>query len=333
MSQKKYHEVTALVALIQSLYPSNRPKRALDLGSGRAHLSRALALPPLNMAVTAVDSSDIQLSGANKLDATYTRQHTDEMVLEHRLQKLSSAEDIRQLFEGWCHERSTEKEEEVAPLVLGLHACGDLSVSILQAFADNTAPASLVLVSCCYNLLSASKLHLSGVAVPRITYNHLTLSTQTPDMWDATAALLLSHRKLFYRARLEADCGRQLDRRIGRVRDWAYASYATYRAAALGKSGADRHTPSTPAAARLTVDGVSDDDDDEEEEAEAEARLLFRFSCLWTLRALLGPVVESYILLDRHLYLQQKGAKSELVPVFDQASGSLRNMAFVSLHE
>lgn len=163
MNPKKDHEVGSLVTLIQTLWPSpeTRPKYAMDLGSGRAHLSRTLARPPLSMHVCAVDSSDSQLLGAERLDSFYERQSQETIQLDHRLRKLDSPEDITTLLNQWTSDVAEGETSQTgsSPLVVALHACGDLSVHILRAFASRarqSQPLSLVLVSCCYNMLSDS---------------------------------------------------------------------------------------------------------------------------------------------------------------------------------
>lgn len=51
----------------------------------------------------------------------------------------------------------------------------------------------------------------------------------------------------------------------------------------------------------------------------------------WALRAALGPLVESYILLDRLLFLQEQGNSVEafLFPIFDPTL-SPRNIAVIA---
>lgn len=51
----------------------------------------------------------------------------------------------------------------------------------------------------------------------------------------------------------------------------------------------------------------------------------------WTLRAALGPVLETLILLDRLLFLQEQGSSVEslILPIFDPAL-SPRNMALIA---
>lgn len=162
------------------------------------------------------------------------------------------------------------------------------------------------------------------------------LATQSPLSWPTKGAeAFLPLRKLFYRSRLDAELEGfalgypeqvQQAKRVGRLSDSSFSSYDVFRAKALVKMGLPQlaHEPLLPFVTSAPADKV-----------DMEQRLFFRFCCLWTLRSLLGPVIESCILLDRHLYLnahlQQEGStqSSQLIPVFDQTSGSLRNMAFI----
>lgn len=62
-----------------------------------------------------------------------------------------------------------------------------------------------------------------------------------------------------------------------------------------------------------------------------------RLEVLHILRCLLGPLVESMILLDRLLWVREElqaqtetsGVQADLVNLFDQATGSGRNVALV----
>jgi len=85
--------------------------------------------------------------------------------------------------------------------------------------------------------------------------------------------------------------------------------------------------------------------DDEEGEGEQEEENwkegLFLLRVWWTIRSWLGPPLESLVVLDRYLLLVEglyrgvegeAGAerrKVEMVNIFDQATGSLRNIALV----
>jgi hypothetical protein len=68
---------------------------------------------------------------------------------------------------------------------------------------------------------------------------------------------------------------------------------------------------------------------------------LFLLRVWWTIRSWLGPPLESLAVLDRYLLLVEglygqeggteggKGRKVEMVNIFDQSTGSLRNIALV----
>ena len=68
---------------------------------------------------------------------------------------------------------------------------------------------------------------------------------------------------------------------------------------------------------------------------------LWRLQVFWTLRSWLGPVLESLLVLDRWVYLVEglreagewerggEGRRVELVNLFEQSTGSLRNLALV----
>ena len=140
------------------------------------------------------------------------------------------------------------------------------------------------------------------------------LATQAPAQWTLQQQLL-STTKLFYRARLRCEL-QAYDptfdaeaQRLGRIRDGAYSDWVTYRTEALTKFGLD---PRLVAVLPL-------------EQSEDVPR--FRFAMLWTIRAALGPVIESLIVSDRFEFLRENAMDAQLVPLFDQATGSLRNLA------
>lgn len=66
------------------------------------------------------------------------------------------------------------------------------------------------------------------------------------------------------------------------------------------------------------------------EEAWEEAK--WRLQLFWTVRSWVGPVVESLVVLDRWAFVAEgleEGRRVELVNLFEQATGSLRNLAIV----
>jgi hypothetical protein len=172
-----------------------------------------------------------------------------------------------------------------------------------------------------------------------LSTQHLHLATQTPLTWSfdtsdsLSSATALSIRKVTYRALLS----RRLDpsvraetgpsdlrevhwaqKRVGRLASSAYRDFNSYLALAakrlqVGEAMLDTKTRMQP------------------DESDLQSNL----EALYVLRCFIGPVIESYIALDRLLYLQEYLQESNskrsvyLCNLFDQGTGSLRNLALV----
>ncbi|GAA5930183.1 uncharacterized protein JCM15063_004737 [Sporobolomyces koalae] len=375
-SPKKHHEVVQFCSLVQSMLDEERCSHCVDVGSGRAHLSRALASPPLDLHVLALDWSSSQKSGAEKLDQIRTKAELNPTVgsLTHRVSSLDAAGVSRVLQEWPPSSPGSQGDEERSSrdpaLLVALHACGDLTPDSIQAFTefstDQTTLSSLssrpraVFVGCCYNLQTPERFPLSRSieqVLPTIELDphpvslaHLRLTPQSPPTWHLTAAASTAFRsatsKLAYRSRLEAELewngfGTQIgERKVGRIpdcRDWA-----EYRTKAMGRietRGGDSPVV-VVAPCRFGVDEEEDDDDAEECEWQ---RGLWWLRVWWTIRSWLGPPLESLVVLDRFLLLvegltdptrsaagsEEGRRRVEMVNLFDQATGSLRNIALV----
>lgn len=254
-------------------------------------------------------------------------------------------------------------------LLVALHACGDLTPDAIKAFTDFSSSAAdddslssaprAVFVGCCYNLQTPSTFPLSRsigsvvatAAVPDarepISLAHLRLTPQSPPTWHAstgaTTAFLSATSKLAYRSRLEAELewngfGTEVgERKVGRIpdsRDWR-----EYRRKAI-----ERMTQRDgPDATLPTPCRFGSDEDEDEGDSDDWREGLFLLRTWWTIRSWLGPPLESLVVLDRYLLLceglyparaeaQVDGGKQrqvEMVNIFDQATGSLRNIALV----
>ncbi|KAF5360877.1 hypothetical protein D9756_004784 [Leucocoprinus leucothites] len=233
--------------------------------------------------------------------------------------------------------------------------------------------AASVVVGCCYNLMNAGDFPLSmymkslspPIDLPTSAYH---LAAQIPLTWLAghsppvpAPSVELALRKVTWRALLgkkirqlqSADTipdmninlnpGRQLPwsrlpaaktqnfdlneagtgatpemRRLGRLRDTAYNNWGTFIDVAGKKMGVYLGHTSNDLGAERDV-GLE--------------RLL---EVVHTLRCLVGPVVESAIVLDRMVWIEETlrsegctDVQAQLVNLFDQAAGSGRNIAIV----
>ncbi|KAG6900390.1 hypothetical protein C0993_011378 [Termitomyces sp. T159_Od127] len=326
MSPKKHHEVTRMSQFIASLALPDGV-HIVDVGAGQAYLTRALhallAAPAL-----ALDGDLGQTHGA--------RARTGPALtgITHRTVHLTPA-TLVSAIDAWVPPCATP----VPVLLVALHACGSLTPDLFRAvlsLPENHSwyPAAVVAVGCCYNLMHPADfpLHAPPLPVP-LPASAFQMAAQIPDTWLLTPARLasvsLAIRKVVWRAllgRIYAD-GTSPDkdtgstpamRRLGRLPDSAYDSWPKFLQIASQRIGVDLAGPNPP------LEPPNTD-------------LQRRLESLHVLRCLLGPVVESYIILDRIEWLKEQVQKSELlngyvveaVNLFDQATGSGRNVALV----
>ncbi|KAM0790492.1 hypothetical protein ACM66B_003366 [Microbotryomycetes sp. NB124-2] len=203
-SPKKRHEVERFSKLALDVISSRQNEtrfttHVIDVGSGRAHLSRALTDSPLNLHVLAVDWSSSQTSGADYLTsikerarqlAAATTKTTEGSVSSGSLTTRTSSLDstaIYELMQVWpppspsptCSDTSTsfkaQKVDHAPPsMLVALHACGDLTVDAIKAFVkdnksnhhqrqQNHRHRQAILCGCCYNLMTPSSFPISSL--------------------------------------------------------------------------------------------------------------------------------------------------------------------------
>ncbi|NXF13512.1 RRNAD protein, partial [Smithornis capensis] len=214
-------------------------------------------------------------------------------------------------------------------LVTGLHACGDLSPALLRHFARSPAVAAVASVGCCYMKLSTAPqppgcppgypLSASVAALPghQLSYRALEAACHALEEYEGRLRGDSAHlRAHCYRAVLEsliraADPGkRHLGVQVGRK---ALAlSFPQYARLGLPHAGLD------PAGVPLDSGAVG-----------AMLEQQHKVVAFCTLGQLLAPVVETLVLLDRLLYLRERGFHCALVPLFNP-SFSPRNLVLVA---
>ncbi|GAA5830005.1 hypothetical protein JCM11251_006842 [Rhodosporidiobolus azoricus] len=381
-SDKKEHEVQQLSRLVQDLKSEAPLTHCVDVGSGRAHLSRALSSPPLNLHTLAIDWSSSQAAGAAKLDEIRSKAELGptEGSLVHEVESLDE-EGVGRALARWPpppkEEEGAGKERAPPSLLVALHACGDLTPDAIKAFIRSDTEqggaggrregARAIFVGCCYNLQTpslfplSSLIHSTASQPPQMQLHHLRLTPQSPPTWhltpSSTAAFLSSTLKIAFRARFEAELaaagvGEEDERRVGRVaegREWK-----VYRVRAREKYdyGRTKLGAEEVPAVRFGLGRAGGEEGGEEEEETEWQTALFRLRVFWTLRSWLGPVLETLCVVDRFAFLceglrhewAEEGAgdqdgedgsgkkrkrRVELVNVFDQGTGSLRNLALV----
>jgi hypothetical protein len=267
--------------------------------------------------------------------------------------------------------RDAPAGDALSIVLVGLHACGSLTTDILSAFLASRRRASAkwravgaVVVGCCYNLMreggafafcpltcglylnlaifvgSTTDFPLSkdyaALSVrtgwtflahphphphtppshPPSAFHH---ATQVPSEWSSHwPRASLAVRKVAWRGVLASLLPPPQDStaappRLRRLNDAIYADWPTFLSCAAQRM---RVPPPLPLLA-------------DEDRVARERRL----EVLHVLRCLLGPVVETWLVLDRARWVQEEladaNADVEVVNLFDQSVGSGRNVAIV----
>ncbi|KAG8762500.1 hypothetical protein FRC12_009008 [Ceratobasidium sp. 428] len=360
MSPKKAHEVDRLSKFIDQTFDRSQKTRLIvDVGAGQGYLSHRLA-ETSGTWVLALDGDESQTEGATlrgqglshtqrqqaKKSGSNPEQAESQQAVTHRTLYITS-DSLSRAIDEWVSalDLGLDHEEDAADvLVTGLHACGSLTPAVLRCFVDlmqardgikkTWRPSALALVGCCYNIMRDSNdfplsqtTAIAATAHPplKLTQNHLQLAAQCPAQWSRSTSererAALARRKIVWRALLARMLHTRPENanRLGRLPDRVYASWETFMNTACAKMGVP----------------LPSGKDDEVIGAGTES-LAFQLELLHVLRALIGPVIESLIVVDRAVYLAEQvalrgsGSRVRAVNVFDQlSSGSARNIALV----
>ncbi|PWA51503.1 S-adenosyl-L-methionine-dependent methyltransferases superfamily protein [Artemisia annua] len=399
MNQKKRHEIEALAAVVSSVARDVETNTVIDLGAGQGYLSQVLSFE-YNLSVMAIDASShhgnitharaerikkhydakMRKSSLGGRDVTIPKTVTCRVLSSDMLKTLLETMDVDPTVTS-CHSKSSN--DTCSLLLTGLHACGDLSVTMLRTFLECKEVKAVVSIGCCYNLLSEEESEqgdaLCGFPVSqgvKSTCLHLgkssrDLACQSADRWkcmEKDASLhnfeLHAFRAAFqmvlsryFPETLNASptVGRQgkaLRRKQQRMLVSTNHPEETFSSQQLVNSnldvkccgaetdvtlGKDKNVDrcslfenfSLSAMHRLKTNTVHDIDfAGIWKEAEPFAEMIGPY---WSLRATLGPVLETLILLDRLLFLQEQGDSVEVVmlPIFNP-SVSPRNVALIA---
>ncbi|XP_076322978.1 methyltransferase-like protein 25B isoform X2 [Tachypleus tridentatus] len=320
--------------------------QVIDVGSGQGHLARLLALG-YHFQVATVEAEEQHVSGAQKLD---------EQALSHMKKKeqrlaYSVEEDIsNELIEKYkkfpvcCHEppkhlrycvsASSTPDDLLQVLndswpstkdnffndvthfgLVGLHTCGNLASTMLRLFTETSEARMLLSVGCCYMKLDINSTGLaSGYPLSsfirnkpehKLNYEALEVACHAIEKYSKKLKENASSLKIHcYRATLEALISKYYpDKRRYGLRSVSHAdriTFTEYVQKALNRIQLyipDKDVNSSWVASYLE---------------QWEHVVVF-----YSLRLLLAPVIESLVLIDRMLYLYEKGIPSLLIPLFD----------------
>lgn len=181
---KKTHEVEQLAALVCSVAGAAGCSRVLDVGCGKGSLASQLAVVD-GLHVVGLEAQEAMAATAAKAAPNAATSATPlpsggSLRLWHRT--IAADEHAPQVVQDICADAwpiegmggadshggggggkvdcKVDSEEDATGegvLLCALHACGDLSSTITRSFAASARCRAIVLIPCCYNLLTVNE--------------------------------------------------------------------------------------------------------------------------------------------------------------------------------
>ncbi|XP_040308531.1 methyltransferase-like protein 25B isoform X1 [Herpailurus yagouaroundi] len=325
---KKQHEIRRLGELVKKLSDLTGCTQVVDIGSGQGHLSRFMSLG-LGLTVKSIEGDRRLVERAQRLDRELLQALEKEEKRSPQVTRAGPRHSPHHVVR-WVEPTALCEElllplEPLPPrgarlLLTGLHACGDLSVALLRHFSCPEVVA-LASVGCCYMKLSEPGGYplsqwvagLRGSELPyRLREGACHALEDYAERLQRAGPGLRTH---CYRAALETvirgarpELRRPGVQGIPRVHELKIEEYVQR---GLRRVGLDPQLPLNLAALRA--------------HQAQENRVVAFFS----LALLLAPLVETLILLDRLLCLQEQGFHAELLPIFSPEL-SPRNLVLVA---
>ncbi|EEF32432.1 protein with unknown function [Ricinus communis] len=213
MNMKKKHEVEVLSAVVSSIANSVSAQTIVDVGAGQGYLAQVLSFQ-YNHSVVAIDASShhgkVTDARAERIKKHYAAQmrksgsgNSVPNVPKTITCRIMSNDMLKALTNMSVNVDEVEQpkltkqdsDDKTSFVLAGLHACGDLSVTMLKTFLECKEVKAVVSIGCCYNLLSeecldAADSHCgfpmsSGVKSAGISLgkNSRDLACQSADRW------------------------------------------------------------------------------------------------------------------------------------------------------
>lgn len=342
---KKWHEIQRFASFLQKAFSSATFKECciFDVGCGQGYLACHLhekqfkRIAGIDIDAAAVHSAKERAAKCAPTVDFYTGCFPD-------------------CFESVCSDR------QHSFVCISLHGCGDLAGLMMRHSMNNANSRALCFVPCCYNRLCTQPTFMHRPAHPEVqrilaaaaaaaesggclqeNRNVGMLACQNPATWirtlQAQTQTRLSHKSLVFRATWQALShafrskvpSLAEERRIGKVNVRRFVSFTQYASFLLiGKFGLCAARDAEPFSTLNNAESI--DVNWAHWEALATANYAKIVFC-WTVRASVGPLVESAINLNRLLWLkQQTGVEAHMFRIFDEHI-SPRNYCILALKE
>ncbi|KAH7310713.1 methyltransferase domain-containing protein [Stachybotrys elegans] len=326
MKTKKIAEISRATAYIHAKCVDLNITHIIDMGSGQGYLSASLAFLFPNLHILAIDGSGSQIEGSKSFAASLG---IKEDRLQHVVHWIDGSSAVQSIIEDWA--------QGTRCILVGLHACGNLSEHMLRYFVTIPCIQALAAIGCCYNhIIATSPEYPQGFPISSaLTCRDLFLSPtafmaacQVPDNWKTPEAynkqdnnISVFTKRRLYRAMLERlfyDKGVKLnteERPAWGTRKSDMVDFTSYTRKAMDSLQIE-DSKITPMDLALYE--------------EKYGKFGGQIAILWTLSIICCKVIESAILMDRYWYLEEQNVgKVDVFPIFDPMV-SPRNMIVVA---
>ncbi|RZC31870.1 presequence protease, mitochondrial [Asbolus verrucosus] len=146
LSIKKKHEIVALAPLIKEICDESGCDFIVDVGTGLGHLPQLLH-EKYNYRILGIEGSPENVQQARANQMKYPK-------------SVNAIKYVTHFITNQSEEQINKMVEEIAmssACITGLHACADLSVTVLELFMKLEFAKSLVIMPCCYHRLKENE--------------------------------------------------------------------------------------------------------------------------------------------------------------------------------
>nr|XP_047127118.1 probable methyltransferase-like protein 25 isoform X2 [Hydra vulgaris] len=312
LSEKKHHEVEYLANIVNQIAIKTKCENIVDFGSGKGYLGYELVYN-YGLNVLGVESSMKNVVSSEKRKKMLSKHQIEDKILKSIACHIHP--DLIDSSESFIEDL---KNNFLSPtmnnaLLVGLHSCGNLTCTALKLFSKENYFHGVVMIGCCHNLLENKKdfpmsdyLNQCSVSLER---NAFMLACQCPIRWNSEKQKIFEDYQID-RSNLKAVQFRNLGQKSSTFKEYVLLVND-----------------------KLQTKGVCFKVEEEQIE-----KYWDKYKGFWEgmkeyhmVRMQLAPSIEKLILLDRLLYLIEKGfTKSGIVRLFSPVI-SPRCYAIISL--
>ncbi|XP_043527491.1 protein RRNAD1-like [Frieseomelitta varia] len=165
---KKQHEIMHLAHLIHLQCAPQNIKIIIDLGAGLGYICQLL-YHLYGYKVLGLEKNQVNINNARKRQFKRYPDSLTHVKYNYCDLTCNSAKTIETIL-------SNEFQEKSDVCLIGLHACGDLSIYASKIFCDMKAARIFIMIPCCYHKLSISKNTKINESIEKQYFNNFPLS-------------------------------------------------------------------------------------------------------------------------------------------------------------